>query len=128
MGDIEDAMPDSLDRRRWDDVVREIGAQVQPAVSQALVPYRLTVEETARDVTKLKTVVFGDTALGLRGLVGRLEAMELKLDALLDQGKERQVMLHGLWRTAEITRWIVVFLGSVLGVAVALNALGVIHL
>ena len=131
--------------RRWDDIVREVTVQVRDAVPQALVPYRITVEETARDVAQLKTVVFGSPALGVRGMVERMGAVEGKLDTLidgqtrreedwravrafLDQESDRQVLLRSLKRTAEITRWVVVFLGSVIGVVVGLNALGVLHL
>lgn len=122
----------SDEHRRWDDVIREIDlrldVRVPPAVQQGLVPYRLTVEETARDVAQLKIVVFGNPAIGVRGLVDRFRTFEEKLDTILEQSKERQVMLRGLTRTAEVTRWIVVFLGSVAGLIIALNALGVIHL
>ncbi len=123
----EGDMP-SGEPRRWDDIAQLIDARIPPAVKQEITPYRITVEETARDVAQLKTVVFGSTALGVRGMVERMGAMEGKIDTLLDQGKERQVILHSLWRTAEITRWIVVFFGSVAGLIIALNALGLIHL
>jgi len=123
----EDAMP-SGEPRRWDDIAQMIDARIPPVVKQEMTPYRLKVEQTAQDVEQLKVVVFGSEALGVRGLVSRLGTMEGKIDALLDQGKERQAILHSLKSTAEVTRWIVVFIGSVIGVLVGLNALGIIHL
>lgn len=83
-------MSDDMPQRRWEDITAEISRQVPPAVTQALTPYRLIVEETQRDVSQLKTVVFGSPALGIRGMVERMGAIEGLLRGLLDAQEKRE--------------------------------------
>lgn len=99
---------------------------VRFAIMQAMVPFQIRLERIEADNGRLTRVVFGDELLP--GLVTQMKDIGSKLDAILKQSNERQVLLRSLTRTAEVTRWIVVFLGSVAGLIIALNALGVIHL
>lgn len=145
MPETEDTMPDSLERRRWDDIVREIDVRVPPAVKQEMTPYRLTVEETARHTAQLMTVVFGSAALGVRGMVERMSAMEGKIDklidgqeqratdwkemrAFLDQDHDRQVLMHGIRRLLVVLVAILGTLGTLVGLLAGLVALGIIKL
>lgn len=134
-------MPDDL-HRRWDDVVDEIRSQVPPAVRSAMVDYRITVEETARDVSQLKIVVFGVPSMGVRGMVERMTALEGKIDTLiqgqeqreadwkgmrvfLDQEKERSAIQQVIKRN--IGRF-QVLVGIVGGAIVILNLLQLFHI
>lgn len=134
-------MPDDL-HRRWDDVIEEINRQVPPAIRQAMVDYRITVEETARDVQQLKIVVFGSPTIGVRGLVDRFGGFEQKLDALLKQTGDReehwQQMLAFLGRDEErqslmkaikrgVGRANIAF-GLVAGIAALIGLLSVLHI
>jgi hypothetical protein len=99
---------------------------VRYAIMQAMVPFQLRLERIEEVNSRLSRVVFGDELLP--GLVTQMKDISGKLDTIMKQSGERQVLLSSLKRTAELTRWIVVFLGSVAGLLIALNALGVIHL
>lgn len=81
---MSDLMPDDS-RRRWEDIRVEIRA----AVADAMTPLRLTTDRLDMDVRQLKTTVYGDPALRIRGLVERLEGIESKLDTLIDQSEAR---------------------------------------
>lgn len=87
---MDEPMTSDMQPRRWDDIVREIEVRIPTAVQQGLVPYRITVEETARDVAQLKTVVFGAPNLGVRGMVERMGALETKIDTLIEGQTQRE--------------------------------------
>jgi len=79
-----------VEDRRWDGVIREIEARVPQAVRQAMVEYRLTLDETARNTAQLMTVVFGSPSLGVRGMVERMSALEGKIDTLIKGQEQRE--------------------------------------
>ena len=83
-------MPDETQRRRWEDIERAIDVRMPPAIAQAMTPYRITVEETARNTAQLMTVVFGSPSLGVRGMVERMGALEMKIDTLIDGQMQRE--------------------------------------
>jgi hypothetical protein len=91
-----DEMEDPPRHRRWEDVQYEIERRVPIAVSQAMTPYRLTVDETYRDVQGLKTVVYGSAAQGIRGVVERMGTIEGKLNTIIDQNEARINQWQGI--------------------------------
>lgn len=98
-------------------------------------------EKMARDVEQLKIVVFGGP--GVRGMVPRMDALETKIDALLDgqtqretdwmtmraflaQERDRQAVLKAIQRHLGIAAAILSAIATLLGILGGLVALGVI--
>jgi hypothetical protein len=87
-----DDMDEQPRGRRWDDVRTEIRA----AVADAVLTMRLTLDRLDHEVLSLKTTVYGDPSRRIRGLAERMEAIESKIDTIIDQNEARLNQWKGI--------------------------------
>lgn len=121
-------MSDEMPARRLED----IQAVVALAVTQAMTPFRLTLERLDTDVQNMKSTLYGNPVYKQVGVVDRLDKIETnisalgqKIDQLIDASQARDNQFIGAKKAFYALAAVVAVLGGPPAVVALLRAFGV---